>query len=350
MDVTDAKFIEVLDSSQVSEARRTVVAAAAEHGFEQADLDRLTLVATELGTNLIKHPPRGGYFLMQGLLCNGDYGIDLFALDNGDGMDVPTCVVDGYSTTGTLGTGLGAVRRLSNSFEALSRPGRGTVIHTRMWAKSSAKFTSTSSVSSTAASAAKSSSSLSSAGLTVPLKGELVSGDKWSVCELDDGLYCLLVDGLGHGFEAAEAASLAVRRFKENLSLRPGEMIKLLHNSLRGTRGAVAAVARIDLKGELLRYAGLGNIVGLLGDGTDRRHLVSLNGTLGYESRKITEFELPWSSNSSLIMHSDGLPSRAIDELDDLTTTSPSLIAASLFFHQTKGTDDASVVVVNNNR
>jgi anti-sigma regulatory factor (Ser/Thr protein kinase) len=330
MDVTDAKLIEVLDQSQISEARRAVVSAAAEHCFERADLDRLALVATELGTNLIKHTPHGGHFLLQGLKHKDNYGIELFALDKGPGMDVDNCVVDGYSTVGTLGTGLGAVKRLSDSFAAFSAPGRGTVIHTRLWVDRTVSAVS------------------NVGGLTVPLKGERISGDKWTVCELNGAIYCLLVDGLGHGFEAAEAANLAVSRFRENLSNQPAAMLKILHNSLRGTRGAVAAVAYIDLKNETLTYAGLGNIVGVLCDGTDRKHLVSLNGTLGYESRKITEFQSQWSSHSTLIMHSDGLPTRASDELDHLKTSSPSLIAASLFFHQTKQTDDATVLVVNN--
>jgi anti-sigma regulatory factor (Ser/Thr protein kinase) len=329
MDVTDAKLIEVLDRSQVSEARRAVIAAAAEHGFDQAQLDRLTLVATELGTNLIKHTPHGGYFLLQCLKHNEHYGIELFALDKGPGMDVDSCIVDGYSTTGTLGNGLGAVKRLSDSFEAYSTE-RGTVIHTRAWIT-------------------KPGSSLSNiAGLTLPLKGQLISGDKWIVREIDGALYCLVVDGLGHGFEAAEASNLAVKRFSENLSLPPTSMLKLLHTSLRGTRGAVAAVAYIDFKKQNVTYSGLGNIVGVLCDGTDRRHLVSLNGTLGYESRKIMEFNFQWSSQSMLIMHSDGLPTRASDELDYLTTSSPALIAASLFFRQTKSTDDATVLVVSN--
>ena len=330
MDVTDAQLIEVLDQSQVSEARRAIIAAAAEHGFERADLDRLTLVATELGTNLIKHTPHGGYFLLQCLKHKENYGIELFAMDKGPGMEVDSCVVDGYSTVGTLGTGLGAVKRLSDSFEAFSSAGKGTIIHTRSWVD-------------------RTESAVSKiGGLTVPLKGERVSGDKWTVSEMNGALYCLVVDGLGHGFEASEASNLAVKRFGENLSLPPAAMLKLLHNSLRGTRGAVAAVAHIDLNKQTLVYAGLGNIVGVLCDGTDRKHLVSLNGTLGYESRKIMEFKLQWSSQSMLIMHSDGLPTRASDELDHLNTTSPSLIAASIYFHQTKATDDATVLVVSN--
>jgi anti-sigma regulatory factor (Ser/Thr protein kinase) len=329
MDVTDATLIEVLDQSQVSEARRAVIVAAAEHGFEQANLDRLTLVATELGTNLIKHTPRGGYFLMQCLKHEGNYGIELFAMDDGPGMNVESCIVDGYSTTRTLGTGLGSVKRLSDSFDAYSTA-KGSVIHTRAWVKKPHPVLK------------------SIGGLTVPLKGERVSGDKWTVCELNDAMYCLVVDGLGHGFEASEASKLAVKRFGENLTMPPAAMLKLLHNSLRGTRGAVAAVAYIDLKERTLTYSGLGNIVGVLSNGTDRKHLVSLNGTLGYESRKIMEFKFPWANESSLIMHSDGLSSRASDELDHLETTSPSLIAASLYFRQTKSTDDATVLVVSN--
>lgn len=330
MDVTDAELLEVADVSQIGEARRRIALIATEHGLEQRTIDRLAVVCSELTTNLVKHA-KGGSMIAQCLSDGSNIGIELFALDKGRGMsNIEDCFRDGFSTTGTLGTGLGAITRMSDSVSVSSSQSRGTVIQARLWSYKTASVDE------------------GIGGLTVPLKGELLSGDKWIACKIQDGFYCLVVDGLGHGFEAAEAARLAVKRFKENLSLNPASMIDVLHRALRGTRGAAGAVARINFKQHELEYAGLGNITGLLVTNSDFKHLTSLNGTLGYEARKITAFTLPWSAQSVLVMHSDGLSSRVSEDtaLSDNQSNSASIIAASLYLHQSKAIDDATVMVV----
>ena len=330
MDVTDACIIDVLDESQVGEARRKCLAKALEYGLEQKSIDRVALVVSELATNLVKHTTRGA-ILVQGLSVDDNEGIELFALDKGPGMsNVQECLRDGFSTVGTLGTGLGAIKRMSDFFDILSSPERGTVVHCRLWNKK-APLT-----------------NIVISGLTVPIKGEILSGDKWTVCPIEGGVYCLVVDGLGHGFEAAEAAKLAVKRFKENLSLNPTSMLKSLHQSLRGSRGAVGAVAKLDFENGLLVYAGLGNITGILVSGAEKKHLTSLNGTIGYEARKFMEFSHAWTAQSTLIMHTDGCSSKLSEDLCtlDIETTTASLLAGALYQHHAKNTDDATVLVV----
>ena len=58
----------------------------------------------------------------------------------------------------------------------------------------------------------------------------------------------LVADGLGHGLEAAEAAQEAVATFSSDAASRPGEILRYIHDALRKTRGAVAAVAEIRPK------------------------------------------------------------------------------------------------------
>lgn len=180
----------------------------------------------------------------------------------------------------------------------------------------------------------------------MPIAGELVSGDKWQVERRDQTINCLLVDGLGHGFEACEAAILAVKSFKENLHLSPSSILKIMHTSLRGSRGAVGAVAKIDLEKGLLHYSGLGNITGLVYSDRERRHLVSLNGTLGYEAPKTLDVTAPWVTGSVLVMHSDGISSKA--GLDNLIILDQSaeIIAAWLYLYHTKKLDDSTILVV----
>jgi anti-sigma regulatory factor (Ser/Thr protein kinase) len=330
MDVTDAQRIEVIESSQVSEARRRIIALGLEQGLDQGAIDRLALVSTELATNLVKHT-KGGYLIAQGLNHDDNVGVEIFAIDTGPGMNnLAECLRDGFSTVGTLGTGLGAISRLSDSIEFSSTKTRGTIVISRLWLKKTPLVES------------------NVCGLTVPIAGEFLSGDKWITCAEGDILYCLVVDGLGHGFEASEAAKLAVKCFKNNLSLAPAHMIRELHSALRGTRGAVGAAAKINLAAGELYFAGLGNIAGILLNKLERKHLTSLNGTLGYEAQKITEFRFPWTPTSTLIMHSDGLSSRITDEetLNGINGDSAAVVAATLYLRQSKKTDDATVLVV----
>jgi anti-sigma regulatory factor (Ser/Thr protein kinase) len=333
MDVNDAHFIEVSDSSQLGEAARRVKLIATEIGLDQKAIDRVAVICAELTTNILKHG-KGGFLIAQGLIFDDNVALELFALDKGPGMtNIKDCMEDGFTTVGTLGTGLGAIARMSDTIEIGSNS-RGTVLQSRVWLNKPAPV------------------DPGIVGFSVPIKGEVLSGDKWKVCKTDNGFYCLLVDGLGHGFEAAEAAKLAVERFKENLSLSPSLMISVLHKALRGSRGAVGAVAKIDVGRQELTYAGLGNIGGILVTNGMHKHLTSLNGTLGYESRNITEFKQPWNPLSTLVMHSDGLSSKVSEELTgiDCNITSAGIIAASIFLHQAKRSDDATILVAKETR
>ena len=88
--------------------------------------------------NLMKHAG-GGELLVQSIDSPAS-GIELLALDKGPGMaDVAVCLRDGYSTGGSPGTGLGAIERLSQSFDIYSQPGRGTVVFARLSPRQSAR-------------------------------------------------------------------------------------------------------------------------------------------------------------------------------------------------------------------
>src|SRR4029450_7163213 len=83
----------------------------------------------------------GGELLLQKLGSDDSSSIELLAIDRGPGMtDVSRCMSDGYSTGGTQGTGLGAVRRLASEFEIYSAPGEGTVVLARFGAASDIRF------------------------------------------------------------------------------------------------------------------------------------------------------------------------------------------------------------------
>ncbi len=126
------------DASQVGEARRAAQALASELAFDEEAAGRLALAVTELGTNLFRHvgPGRQAALLI-GVDESGPLddtagaAVQVLSLDRGNGMDLSRCLQDGYSTGGTSGTGLGAIRRSADRFGGFSAPQRGTVLAAR---------------------------------------------------------------------------------------------------------------------------------------------------------------------------------------------------------------------------
>jgi hypothetical protein len=122
--------------------------------------------------------------------------------------------------------------------------------------------------------------------------------------------------------------------------------VRLIHAGLRGTRGAAVAVAEVALKTRGVRYAGVGNISGLILSGGTAHNLVSHNGTAGVEARKIQEFSYPWPEDGLLVLHSDGLATHwSLADYPGLAQKDPALIAGVLFRDHQRLRDDSTVVV-----
>ena len=335
----------VSDPSQVAEARRRASAAAARAGFGEVTAGQAALVATELSSNLIKHG--GGGRLVIG---PGNRSLDLLAIDKGRGMtDVQACMADGYSTAGTRGQGLGAVQRLAQSMDVASRPGYGTVVWARLVAADD------NSGPDGLAENIPRPPVLRNAGVwavQVPKPGEDVCGDGWAWHEDATGRTVFVVDGLGHGTEAALAANAALAEFRRCADASPTEIIEAVHQGIRHTRGGAVAAARIDWGSATVTYAGLGNIAGLLllPSGQTRR-MVTLNGTAGHNARKVQSFEYPCPDNALMVMHSDGIGTGWSGEhYAQLLWRHPMLMAGALYRDFSRGRDDATVVVCGTGR
>lgn len=317
--------LRVADSPGVAQARRAALALAESIGFDAVTAGRLALVVTELGTNVVKHG--GGGELIVAL---AGQGIDVLALDRGPGMaDVAACMADGYSTSGTAGNGLGAVRRLTQQFHVASWPSRGTAVLAHVGAPGRA-----------AAAPAP------TGAVVVPKPGEESCGDGWSCHDDAQGRTLFVVDGIGHGPEAARAAHEAVLAFQRHRTAAVGDIIEAVHQALRPTRGAAIAVARIDWTSSSIAFAGLGNIgsVAVPRQGPLKR-MVSHNGTAGHTARRIQSFDYP-CSEGLIVMYSDGIGSNwSFDPYPGLVLMPPRLVAGVLYRDGARGRDDAAVLV-----
>lgn len=328
-------IVQVKESSQVGEARRTATFAAADLGFSELDVERLALVVLELSNNLVKHRTTGGSIVLQAGIENGQDYIDVISIDAGPGMvNVERCMTDGYSTAGTMGTGLGAVSRIANEFDIYSVLGAGTVAAARVY-------------SGTPPLADRNVKPISIGAICVPKKSETVCGDNWNFANSGDKFTLTVIDGLGHGIEAGDASKLAISRFLEKPFDSPKEIVERMHRALSGTRGAVGAVAQLQKGSRTIRYAGLGNINAVMYGGVKSKHLVSMNGTLGYEAKRVEEYQQDWPENGLLIMHSDGCSARFdFSKYVGLAFKSPSVIAGVLYRDHGKDHDDVTICCV----
>jgi anti-sigma regulatory factor (Ser/Thr protein kinase) len=331
MEVSGGFALSVTDPSGAGEARRRVLALAQALGFGETDAGRAALAATEAATNLAKHVPAGGVVIVRPCGRGPARGVELLAVDRGPGMrSVGDSLRDGFSTAGSPGTGLGALSRMSDEFDLFSTPGQGTVLLSRVWASDPGPAQ----------------VSMSIGAVNVAKPGEAVCGDGWSSFHAERRCLIVCADGLGHGPDAAAASTAATRVFDAHAAEGPERLLERMHAALRPTRGAAVSVAEVDLAARTVRYAGVGNIAATVWAPGATRSLVSHNGIVGHEMRKVQLFEVPLPPQALLVMHSDGIATRwQLEKYPGLALRDPAVIAAVLYRDFCRGRDDATVVV-----
>ncbi len=327
MEVAFTEWVPITDATSVGEARRKALLAAQRLGFDESRSGELALLAAESSRNVLLHGG-GGEIVISGMREKGSSLARILAMDNGPGIaNVAQAMTDGYSTAGTMGGGMGAMQRMATALEIFTGR-KGTVLLLELGE-------------------AAPRDGLRVAGMALPFPGERFCGDGWAVHHTAERMVVLLADGLGHGMDAAQAAQEAIATFRKRQDRAPGEILNYLHDALKKTRGAVAAVAEIRPGEGTLTYAGVGNISAVvLAEGASR-NLVSHNGTLGMVTSRIQEFRVPWTPDAVLVMHSDGLQSKwDLSSYAGLIARHPAVIGGTLMRDFRRERDDASVVVV----
>jgi anti-sigma regulatory factor (Ser/Thr protein kinase) len=327
MEIAFTEIVPVTDTSSVGEVRRAALMAAQRLDFDDTRSGEFALLATESSRNVLLHGG-GGQVLVTGMKDRNGPLARILAMDKGPGIaNIAQAMSDGYSTTGTMGAGMGAMKRIATALEIFTSR-NGTIVLLELGG-------------------AVTSGKLQIAGLAVPYPGERFCGDAWTWHHTQERSLAMVVDGLGHGWEASEAAKEAVATFHARTALMPGEILSYVHDALRKTRGAVAAVAEIRPKEKTLTYAGIGNIGAVLLSGGASHSLVSHNGTLGMTISRIQEFRVEWPSDAVLVLHSDGLQSKwDLAAYAGLLARHPAVICGALLRDFRRQRDDASVVVI----
>jgi anti-sigma regulatory factor (Ser/Thr protein kinase) len=310
------------DESKIGEARRAAQVLA-NYEIDAETAGRVAIATSELATNALRHGG-GGEILIQAIGIQDSIQIEVLAVDRGPGMtDIERCMRDGYSTGGTMGTGLGAVRRLANEFDIHSIPGEGTVVMARFGSPLALRF----------------------GAVNIAMHGEIDCGDAWRLTTDGKHIALFVVDGLGHGTLAAEAARTGAEAFMAKPFAPPQEVMLRADAAMSRTRGGAAACALLN--GSSLAYAGIGNIGGTLVSPGKSQGLVSHAGTLGRQARRSQQFEYQREPGAMLIMHSDGLSARwNLRERPGLLSHHPAIVAAVLYRDFGRDRDDSTVVVI----
>ncbi|MBG0828910.1 SpoIIE family protein phosphatase [Planomonospora sp. ID67723] len=323
------------DASAIGSLRRTAVALAEARGFGEKDAGRVAVAVSEAASNLVKHAVEGVMLIRPH--PESASAIEVVALDRGPGMrNVSLALRDGYSTTGTLGIGLGGIARMTDGYEIYSLPGRGTVLVMCFTAPGAPR------------------PPLRVSGVTRPIGEETVCGDAFALVETGTAITVTVCDGLGHGDAAALASREAVRVFLDHADLAPAAVLERIHRALAGTRGGAVAVARIERAGGTsgadgaVSFAGLGNVSAWIAHEEGRQGLISTPGIAGHQApRAFRQYEYAMPAHGMLVLHSDGLSERwDIASCPGLVTRSPSVVAATLLREAGTRRDDACVVAV----
>ncbi len=324
------------DSAGIGAARRPAVRLAERLGFNDVRTGDVGIVVSEIATNLWKHATVGVMGL-QVALRDGTPGVRVIASDTGPGMsDLDLSSLDGHSTTGTLGVGLGAVMRLSSDVDVSTVPGRGTVLVADIWPEAAGETVAT--------------SGLDIAGVTRPIAGEQLCGDAITARTLNGSHMIMLSDGLGHGPMAADASVDAVSAFHASTTTDAHRVLEAIHTALLGTRGAAVAVATIDESFRTMHFAGIGNVSAFIVD-ERRSAALSQPGIVGHPPVRIRPFTLTLRDSAIVVLHSDGVRENwDLDKTPGLTRRSAAVIAASVLRDCGNRPDDASVLVVRRPR
>jgi phosphoserine phosphatase RsbX len=179
------------------------------------------------------------------------------------------------------------------------------------------------------------------------LPGERESGDRYVVKNLPEGALLAVVDGIGHGKDAAHSAELAAGVFNGSQARSLLSLLFRCHQRLQGTRGAVVSMAWFS-DDDTMTWLGVGNVAGVLLRRKARgvapqESLLLRAGTVGAPLPDISASVVPVSYGDTLIFATDGIRSGFAEGLN--VNGSPEEIAREVIRKHWRKHDDALVLV-----
>lgn len=182
-----------------------------------------------------------------------------------------------------------------------------------------------------------------------PFPGQSVCGDLHVVAFFPEHILLAVMDGLGHGEEAAAAARTAADCLRHTPVAAPAELFRECHEALRGSRGIVLTLAIYFPGSGTLQWAGVGNVEGVLwqrpGRNDEQRQcIVPRGGVVGYQLPKLHVSTLSVAVGDVCCLATDGIASAFAE--GRLAESDPQRLAGRILAQYGKATDDALVLTV----
>ncbi|MGH7607834.1 MAG: SpoIIE family protein phosphatase [Gemmatimonadales bacterium] len=188
---------------------------------------------------------------------------------------------------------------------------------------------------------------------TLALPGEIESGDLSLVKHVGPGVLVAVVDGLGHGEEAAAAAHAATGAIGKYAKESLPDILRRCQTAVNGTRGVVLSLAYFDPVGKAVTWLGVGNVCGVLlrGDRAARPAHVWLLPVAGFVGSRAGEPEHlhidarmeSLARGDTVIFATDGIATRFADAA--MPKLAPQALADHILARHATGKDDALVLV-----
>lgn len=326
--------IEVTKDSDVVLSGRLTESLSKSMGFDELSVEEVTIVSRELASNIVNHADEGRLTISP--VFDGEaVGIEITAEDTGPGItSIDRAVVDGVSTTGSIGGGLGTVRRLMDEadIDPSGQGERGVRITARRWIGSSP--------------ATSSKIGFDIGGATRPMPGYDRNGDAYLIEHSHSRTLAGVIDGLGHGVEAHRASSTAERYVQTHASDSIEDLFEGVESACQTTRGVVMALARFNWASRTVEVGSVGNISIRFCHAEGTKRPISRRGVLGQGAEGPRVETVDWQSQSVMVLHSDGVKSRwDCGGLDFHSGDTASDVASDLLRELGKPDDDATVLV-----
>lgn len=186
---------------------------------------------------------------------------------------------------------------------------------------------------------------------TKPLKGQKESGDRYLVKDTLMGCLVAVVDGLGHGGEAADAANRAISTIEAYANESVITILRRCHDQLRGTRGVVMSIASFNRRDDTITWVSVGNVEGILYRADpnvqpQRETMLLRGGVVGYQLPQIYAAVLPIQPGDTLVFATDGIEGMFAEHVKiDSTWRGPEQTAEQICALYGKETDDALVLI-----
>ena len=330
-------------------ARREIRQTAQRMNMGEQAVAELELIASEMGSNIVNYGTEGGLLCLEILDGDRPAGIQILAHDRGPGIgDIELALSDYYSSRGSMGCGLGAIKRLSDEFDIYSHTGtynsyihtndyRGTIILSRKWRKKENKTR----------------SSVDYYAYSRPLPGFAANGDAYFVAGNNDRFFLAVLDGLGHGEYAQAASQAAVAWLRQHWQSALETSMTELHRALSHTRGAAALLIDLRCAAGELSYLGVGNVEARVYRAQERQETILLSdpGIVGYGRLPTLNITgMAWHPDSVLVAFTDGIAGRwNLNHVPAIFTKDPAIIGHLIMQGFAKSQDDSTVVIVKQN-